>query len=30
MQLVILAQITKSAPIIEKRVRSTRKKVLHE
>ena len=30
MQLVILVQITKSAPIIEKRVRSTRKKVLHE
>ena len=30
MQLVILVQITKSAPIIEKRVRSTPKKVLHE
>ena len=30
MQLVILAQITKSSAIIEQRVKSTRKEVLHE
>ena len=30
MQLVILTQITKSLAIIEQRIKSTRKKVLHE